>query len=589
MKKTFTINLAGVPFIIDEDAYQLLHSYLENIKQKFNSSEEAAEILHDIEARFAELFSEYLKGKKEVIGVAEVEAATTTMGKPEDIAGSEATAEQPNNAQSKNFSQTKQQRKLFRNPDDKVLGGVLSGISIYFGIEDSIWLRILFVALFFFGLGSTFFIYILLWAIVPEAKTASEKLQMRGESVTLDNIQKEVSDAANRIGKWSNNGSIGEKFLHIFLMIVKGLLKVIAFFIALVVMFVLFVFVASSIGFLSFASIPSVKELANVYAENSTIVYAALTGIFLVVLAPLISLLYAAIRLIVGVKTRIPAMKWITSGGFLLGILLLVFAGLSFGVHFRSNASASQKFPLMQPANNALFVQLADSSGVAFEENGDEEEEEDFGVIINGELAKTKTGYKIGRPHIKLLPSKDSSFYVEQYVTSKGKTKSSASQNAKAVNYNFTQTDTVLNLNTYFEVGNGGKWRDQNLYFRIAIPEGKIVRFADNIDYVQATVKDNRAYNSTLFANTTWTVRNGKVVCLDCKEDGEISEDDFDEAFDEIEEEIVDKNGNQITINKRGVVIESKDTNGEEGGKVIIEKIENRNGKKVKVIVKEIK
>jgi len=585
MKKTFTINLAGVPFLIDEDAYQLLHSYLENIKQKFNSSEEATEILHDIEARFAELFSEYLKGKKEVVGVAEVEAATTAMGKPEDIAGAEATTEQSSNSQNKNFSQAKQQRKLFRNPDDKVLGGVLSGVSIYFGIEDSIWLRLLFVALFFFGLGSTFFIYIILWAIVPEAKTASDKLQMRGESVTLDNIQKEVSEAANRIGKWNNNGSIGEKLIHIILMIVKGFLKVIAIFIALIVLFVLFVFVASSIGFLSFASIPSVQELASVYAENSTVVYAALTGVFLIILAPLISLLYAAIRLIVGVKTRIPAMKWIVSGGFILGILLLIFAGLSFGINFRSNASASQKFALMQPINNALFVQLADSSGVAFEESGEENEEEDLPFFINGESAKTKTGYKIGRPHIKLMPSKDSSFYVERYVTSKGKTKASANQNAKAVNYNFTQTDTILNLNTYYEVGNGGKWRAQNLYFRIAIPEGKIVRFADNIDFVQATVKDNRAYNKTLFANTSWTVRNGKIVCLDCKEEGDIADDEMDM----IEEEIVDENGNQITINNKKVVNESKDEKGDKNGKVIIEKVENRGGKKVKVVVKEVK
>ncbi len=581
MKKTFTINLAGVPFIIDEDAYQLLHNYLENIKQKFNSSEEAAEILHDIEARFAELFSDYLEGKKEVIGVAEVEAATTAMGKPEDIAGSETTSEQSNNSQSKNFSQPKQQRKLFRNPDDKVLGGVLSGVSIYFGIEDSIWLRILFVALFFFGLGSTFFIYIILWAIMPEAKNASDKLQMRGESVTLDNIQKEVSEAANRIGKWSNNGSIGEKLLHTLLAIVKGFLKVIAFFIALIVMFVLFVFVASSIGFLSFASIPSVQELANVYAENSMVVYAALTGIFLLVLTPLISLLYAAIRLIVGVKTRIPAMKWFISGGFILGILLLIFAGLSFGIHFRSNASASQKFPLMQPANNTLFVQLADSSGIAFEETGEYDEDEIFPFMINGESAKTKTGYKIGRPHIKLMPAKDSAFFVERYVTSKGKTKAAAIQNAKAVNYNFTQTDTVLNLNTYFEVGNGSKWRAQNLYFRIAIPEGKIVRFADNIDFVEATVRGNRAY----IANTSWTVKNGKVVCLDCKEEGEISDDDFDE----IEEEIVDENGTQITVNKRKVEIKSKDENGDKNGKIIIEKFENRGGKKVKVVVKEVK
>lgn len=585
MKKTFTINLGGLPFIIDEDAYQLLHSYLETIKQKFHSNEEAGEIMQDIEARFAELFTQYLKGKKEVVGIEEVEAATTAMGKPEEIAGEPADTASSTHASATNAASNTQKvkRKLFRNPDEKVIGGVLSGLSVYLGIEDPIWLRVLFVALFVFGLGTTFWVYVILWMIMPEAKTASDKLQMRGEPVNLDNIQKEVTEAASRITKWGKDESIGEKFLGILALLLRSAFKVVAVLVALLVVFILFVFVASSVGFLSFASIPSVQELANVYAENTTVAYTAMLGLFLIVVAPLLSILYAAIRLIVGVRTRIPAIKWLLSGSFLVGVLLLVYAGVSFGINFKSHGAAAEKFQLMQPVNNVLFVQLADSTGVAFEEGLSDTDEENFGIFINGEAAMTRTGYKIGKPHIKLMPSLDSTFYIERYVTAKGKTKAAAINNAKSVNYNFTQTDTVLNLNTYFEVKKGGKWRAQDLYFRIAIPEGKQVRFAGNIDYVPATVKDNSDYNSTLFANTTWTTKNGKIVCLNCKEELSMMEQDFEQELEEVKEEF----GSGNSGIKKKVIISTKEDNGTE--KVVIESTDEKGEKHTKIMVKEKK
>ncbi len=523
MKKTFTINLGGMPFIIDEDAYAALHRYLEAIKQSFRNVDEANEIIQDIEARLAELFSEYLKNRAQVIGVQDVESAIGAMGQPADIAGADTeTTDEQKSAYETSKTTKGIKRKLFRNPDDKVLGGVLSGVSMYLGIEDSIWLRLIFVALFFLGLGSTFFIYIILWVIVPVAKTTSEKLQMRGEPVNLDSIQKEVTEAATRINKWGREESVGERLLNLILMLVKGAFKILAVVIAFVVMLVLFVFIASSVGFLSIASIPSISELADVYVESSTVVYSAAIGLLLLIITPLIAVLYGAMRLILGVRTKIPHIKWALSLSFLAGLLLMIFAGVSFGVNFKNSAVTSEQYPLMQPAGNTLFVQLADSSGAVFDEEFfDEIDEDNFGVFVNGEIAKTKTGYKIGRPHIKLMPSKSDLFYVERNVHSKGKTKSAAARHAKEVNYNFTQTDTVLNLNSYVEVKNGGKWRSQMLYFNIAIPEGKLVRFSENIDFVPATVKDNRAYNRTLFANTTWTVKNGKVVCLDCEDTAE--------------------------------------------------------------------
>jgi phage shock protein PspC (stress-responsive transcriptional regulator) len=192
MKKTLTVNLNGKVFNIDEDAYELLENYLSNLKSYFGKKPDAAEILSDFEARIEELLSEKIKSGYEVITIEEVEAVIMRMGNPEDL-GDETIGTEKENVASDNPKENKSKKKFYRNIDDKKLGGVCSGIAAYFGL-DPLPIRLVFVVLALLSTGWLFLFYLILWILMPEARTASQKLEMKGEAVTLENIGKTVSE-----------------------------------------------------------------------------------------------------------------------------------------------------------------------------------------------------------------------------------------------------------------------------------------------------------------------------------------------------------------------------------------------------------
>ncbi|MDE5418560.1 PspC domain-containing protein [Labilibaculum sp. DW002] len=202
MKKTFTINISGSIFHIDEDAYEKLQVYLRSINAHYGASEEGREIIVDIEARISEIFNEKLSSKDQVVNTEMVEETITIMGKPEEIfATDEENAEREDeNTESAPTSNGKRKRRLYRDPDHRVFGGVASGISAYFGI-DVVVIRLIFVLLFFFGYGFSFLLYIILWIVVPKATTTAQKLEMKGERVNISNIEKSIKDEYEEVKK----------------------------------------------------------------------------------------------------------------------------------------------------------------------------------------------------------------------------------------------------------------------------------------------------------------------------------------------------------------------------------------------------
>ena len=231
MKKTFNINLGGIVFHIDEDAYELLDQYLSNLRIHFSKEEGAEEIVHDMELRISELFSERLNERNQVITLSDVEEIIAQMGKPEEF--SEDTTQDTN---SYNKKEEKGTKRLFRNPDNKVLGGVCSGIAAYFGWDVTL-LRILFIIpiLPFFVDGFILFngwvlTYIIAWIIIPEANTATEKLSMKGMKVNVENIGKTVTDGFEKVNdyvKSENSRSILHKIGEGIVSIVGFLIKAI--------------------------------------------------------------------------------------------------------------------------------------------------------------------------------------------------------------------------------------------------------------------------------------------------------------------------------------------------------------------------
>ena len=197
MNKTVTINISGIIFNIDEEAFKQLSQYLDTIKGYFNTSEGRDEIMADIEARIAEMFQEKLNEKNQVVSIKDVDKVIAIMGEPEDYIDEEIESESFNskaNYEKVTTTGSSRFKRLYRDGEDRVMGGVCAGIAHYFGV-DPIIPRILFI-ISFFGFGTGFLAYIILWIIVPEAKSTAEKLQMKGEHINIENIKKSVENEA---------------------------------------------------------------------------------------------------------------------------------------------------------------------------------------------------------------------------------------------------------------------------------------------------------------------------------------------------------------------------------------------------------
>lgn len=210
MNKVFNINLGGYPFTIDEDAYEHLSKYLNTIHRHFRNSEGYEEITSDIETRLAELFQEKLEGRP-IVTLKDVSAAIVVMGTPEDF-GAESTFEEAPEGKKKKkgaSSTYKTGKRLFRNPEEEMIGGVASGIAAYFGIADPLWVRIGFVIITLSG-GFGLAMYAILWAILPKAETASDRLAMRGESINVSNIGKIIEEEIDHFSEKMSD--FGEEF-----------------------------------------------------------------------------------------------------------------------------------------------------------------------------------------------------------------------------------------------------------------------------------------------------------------------------------------------------------------------------------------
>ena len=261
MKKTFNINLGGIVFHIDEDAYELLDKYLSNLRIHFSKEEGAEEIVHDMELRISELFNERLNERKQVITLTDVEEIIGQMGKPEEMTDDTTQNDPIYN------KEEKAPKRLFRDPDNKVVGGVCSGIASYFGWDATI-LRILLIILSLPIIGDGMFVvkgiflfYIIAWIIIPEAKTATEKLSMKGMKVNVENIGKTVTDGFEKVNDHLQSEKtksflqkLGEGIVSVFGFLVKAALVIAAvcftpvLFILLVVCFSLLMATIGAIG-----------------------------------------------------------------------------------------------------------------------------------------------------------------------------------------------------------------------------------------------------------------------------------------------------------------------------------------------------
>lgn len=190
------VGIGRSSFIIEEDAYQRLDLYLERFRNKMDSRD-AGEVMEDVEQRIAELFYEYTNNKSEVVTLEVVERVIRQLGYPNDSEDDPDLEETTSKSKRRNGYSgyerydglgEKPRKRLFRDPDNTIIGGVCSGLAAYINC-DPVLIRVLAVVTFFMGTAS-FWIYIILWIAVPMARTAAEKLEMRGLPVTAENLRR---------------------------------------------------------------------------------------------------------------------------------------------------------------------------------------------------------------------------------------------------------------------------------------------------------------------------------------------------------------------------------------------------------------
>jgi phage shock protein PspC (stress-responsive transcriptional regulator) len=183
MKITLSINLGGYSFNIDEDAYAELKMYLKNLELHFADEESSSEILSDIETRMAELFRTKLTAYKQVINIEDVRQVISVLGTPEDISDNDEPS-------SRDKFTSPRYHRMYRDPDHRMIGGVCAGMGAYWRIDPLI-IRLIFLVLIFFG-GLGILVYLILYIVVPEAKTTAQKIEMKGNPVNISNIKKSV-------------------------------------------------------------------------------------------------------------------------------------------------------------------------------------------------------------------------------------------------------------------------------------------------------------------------------------------------------------------------------------------------------------
>jgi len=198
MKKTINISIGGMSFQIEEDAFERLDAYLKSIKSHFSSYPESGEIVSDIEDRVADQFSAK-SGVSKIITLPVVEELIGVMGKAEEMGGEKSENPKASANEFKAFG-----KRLYRNTDDAIIAGVCSGLAAYIGV-DPVWVRLAFAISIFFG-GFGVLLYIILWVIVPEAKTDTEKMQMRGEPINLKNVEATIKERVEELKKKDHSG-----------------------------------------------------------------------------------------------------------------------------------------------------------------------------------------------------------------------------------------------------------------------------------------------------------------------------------------------------------------------------------------------
>jgi phage shock protein PspC (stress-responsive transcriptional regulator) len=557
MKQVININFHGRVVPIEVSAFDLLKQYTESLSRYFANEEGKEEIINDIENRIGELFQERLKAGASCITDDDINAIIKSMGRPEEFEDQEqtTTTQQTKSSSTSSASHKRLYRdendkvlggvcsglanyfdidpiivraafllilfafgtgllayiilwvvvpstssteiggtrkRLFRDPDDKLIAGVCSGLANYFGIKA--WIPRLIMLLPFIGfafhsgswnfIGPSHFvggfspgiliIYIILWLVMPEANTTAEKLEMKGEKVDMNSIKNsiagEMKDAKNYAtekGKAmaSDIGNASKRGIHSLGDFIGLTLKIIGYFILGCIGFA-FVIALFTIAVASTAIFPFKDLLLKDGTQN---MYAWGTLLFFIGV-PVIGIITWIIRKIAKIKSNRPTLRFVFLGLWLVGLFSFISLVASLANDFRSsNRKTEEEVTLTNAGTNKLEISSLTAKHKWYEDDFFYDMDQDTSYVRNIE--------------IRIVQSPTDSFRVTTVKSARGRTKNEADASAKAIQLNIAQQDSLLVVGKGIPITRKNKFRDQEVILTIYVPIGKQIRVDKNVGW----------------------------------------------------------------------------------------------------------
>ena len=478
MKKTINIHLSGIAFIVEEEAYESVKSYLDRLSKSLQNSPDSDEICADVEARVAELAAKYLSDKKQILTLENMQEILKTLGDPEEYI--ENSEDEPETKKDKKTNKINE-RRLFRDLENASIAGVCSGLANYFSI-DVIVVRILFVL---FGLIAGFIIplYIILWVVVPGAKSKVERLQMQGKPITVENLKEEFEDAATRIKKSSRKFEAEIKDKHSIVRtkigrIGKAIGRVLGFF-ALIggCMLVVSLLIGSFVSFEIFpfsenGNLLNSNDVSDViFIDDSNAYYLWLSGFLaLTSLAFLFIVLGTTLLFQVKAKWMRPTYIFLIVVGTVSGFAS-IYQGIKLGSDFITEGIT--EIDRFQSADTTLFVSVLMNENTTKLTKNREQRDIEFSI--------DKDSVRFAGIPLEFEISTDSLFHIYTTFSARGNSKKEATSRSKNITHSIHLTGNRLQISPIYSFPSSDKLRNQAVEITILIPKNKAVNIQNRI------------------------------------------------------------------------------------------------------------
>lgn len=479
MKKVLTISIRGAVFQMDEDASIALKSYLEALNAHFRHRPGGPDVIQDIEDRMAELFQDKRANKGQVVTLDEVREVITVLGTPEAIAGYDADTESPEPASraggpTRPPHYRKPAKRLYRDPDHRAVGGVCAGLSAYLNV-DIVWIRLIFLL----GLllyGTTFLLYIILWMATPKARTAAQKLEMRGEAVNIDNIERTVQSSYSASGVYDRSRVAGQRVGYAAGRVASGTVSIFGKFFGMIFFvgaILLFISLISALAFhpvfISFTntgldSYPVTRFFSMVASPAMRSWIYVSVGI--TVLMPLAGLLLLGLKLLFNFRIRTP---WVVMGSFLLWIVAListVSGGIFLAKGFAQQERGMEVVDMKTSYDTLYFSTSVNRLLMANPFNDDELPLLDVSVEPN---------VLLGRPRISFHSTSDPTPQLRIVRTAQGTTRREAMENLNEMHYSLIITDSLITVPSTFAIPSSPRWKGQEFRIECYLPDSTVV------------------------------------------------------------------------------------------------------------------